>query len=88
MGWIRQSTQMLYLEKMPRQKFKYEATEKFGESLTAFRPWNTSRLSIVEQINGRVAMVGFSAAVLGELITGKGMIQQLVGYVNWYLNLG
>ncbi len=88
MGWIRQSTQILYLEEMPRQKFKYEATEKFGESLTAFRPWNTSRLSIVEQINGRVAMVGFSAAVLGELITGKGMIQQLVGYVNWYLNLG
>ena len=78
----------LDLNLMPRQEFKYEATEKFGESLTTHRPWNTSSLSVVEQINGRVAMVGFTAAILGELITGKGMVAQLVGYVHWYLNLG
>ena len=72
---------------MSVQDFKYEATEKFGESLTSHRPWNKSRLFVVEQINGRVAMVGFLAAVLGELCTGKGMLGQLSIYLNWYLNL-
>lgn len=73
---------------MTVQDFKYEATEKFGESLTSHRPWNTSRLFVVEQINGRVAMIGFLAAVVGELLTGKGIIGQLIGYFTWYLNLG
>ena len=31
----------------------------FGESLTTARPWNTSA-EVVEQLNGRVAMVGFT----------------------------
>ena len=33
-------------------------------------------------------MVGFSAAVLGELLTGQGIVGQLTGLVRWYLELG
>ncbi len=30
-----------------------------------------------ELLNGRLAMVGFAAALIGELITGQGILQQL-----------
>ena len=43
---------------------------------------------LVERLNGRVAMVGFAAAVAGEWISGKGITGQLLGVLHWYLNLG
>ena len=73
---------------MTRPAFQYEQPERFGESLTTARPWNKSALTFVERLNGRAAMVGFSAAVLGELLTGHGIVGQLTGVVRWYLELG
>ena len=73
---------------MTRPAFQYEKSERFGESLTTARPWNQSALTFVERLNGRAAMVGFSAAVLGELFTGHGIVGQLTGVVRWYLELG
>ena len=73
---------------MNRPAFHYEQPERFGESLTTARPWNKSSLKVVEQLNGRVAMVGFTAAVVGELVTGHGIVGQLAGLVHWYLQLG
>ncbi|RNC93094.1 MAG: high light inducible protein [Synechococcus sp. YX04-3] len=73
---------------MTRPAFQYEQPERFGESLTTARPWNKSALTFVERLNGRAAMVGFSAAVLGELFTGQGIVGQLTGVVCWYLELG
>lgn len=73
---------------MTRPAFLYEQPERFGESLTTARPWNQSALTFVERLNGRAAMVGFSAAVLGELFTGQGIVGQLTGVVRWYLELG
>ena len=73
---------------MTRPAFLYEQPERFGESLTTARPWNQSALTFVERLNGRAAMVGFSAAVLGELLTGNGIVGQLTGVVHWYLELG
>ena len=73
---------------MNRPAFHYEQPERFGESLTTSRSWNTSALKVVEQLNGRVAMVGFTAAVVGELVTGHGIVGQLAGLVHWYLQLG
>ena len=73
---------------MTRPAFLYEQPERFGESLTAARPWNQSALTFVERLTGRAAMVGFSAAVLGELLTGNGIVGQLTGVVRWYLELG
>ena len=73
---------------MTRPAFLYEQPERFGESLTTARPWNKSALTFVERLNGRAAMVGFSAAVLGELLTGQGIVGQLTGVVRWYLELG
>ena len=73
---------------MTRPAFLYEQPERFGESLTTARPWNKSALTFVERLNGRAAMVGFSAAVLGELFTGQGIVGQLTGVVRWYLELG
>ena len=73
---------------MTRPAFLYEQPERFGESLTTARPWNKSALTFVERLNGRAAMVGFSAAVLGELLTGNGIVGQLTGVVRWYLELG
>ncbi|CAE07846.1 possible high light inducible protein [Parasynechococcus marenigrum WH 8102] len=73
---------------MTRPAFQYEQPERFGESLTTARPWNKSALTFVERLNGRAAMVGFSAAVLGELFTGQGIVGQLTGVVRWYLELG
>ena len=73
---------------MTRPAFQYEQPERFGESLTTARPWNKSALTFVERLNGRAAMVGFSAAVLGELFTGQDIVGQLTGVVRWYLELG
>ena len=73
---------------MTRPAFQYEQPERFGESLTTARPWTQSALTFVERLNGRAAMVGFSAAVLGELFTGQGIVGQLTGVVRWYLELG
>ena len=68
--------------------FHFEEPERFGESLTTARPWNHQALAGVERLNGRVAMIGFLAAVLGELWTGHGITGQLAGLLAWYLNLG
>ena len=73
---------------MTRKHFQYEQPERFGESLTTARPWNQSALISVERLNGRAAMVGFLAAVLGEWLTGQGIVGQLTGVVRWYLELG
>ena len=73
---------------MTRRAFLYEQPERFGESLTTARPWNTSALASVERLNGRAAMVGFMAAVAGELVSGKGIVGQLTAVVRWYLELG
>ena len=73
---------------MTRPAFQYEQPERFGESLTTARPWNQSALDFVERLNGRAAMLGFAAAVLGELLTGQGIVGQLTGVVRWYLELG
>ena len=42
-------------------------------------------LAGVELLNGRVAMLGFAAAIAGELLTGKGMVGQLAAMLRWYL---
>ena len=73
---------------MTPQTFKYETQERFGESLTTARPWNRSALAEVERLNGRAAMLGFVAAIVGELMTGSGIVGQLAGVVHWYLDLG
>ena len=73
---------------MTRPAFQYEQPERFGESLTTARPWNQLALTFVERLNGRAAMVGFMASVLGEWLTGQGIVGQLSGVVRWYLELG
>jgi hypothetical protein len=60
--------------------------ERFGEGLTTRRPWNTTALRGVEQLNGRVAMLGFAAALVGELISGHGPAGQVLAVVRWYLS--
>ena len=70
------------------QSFKYEPQERFGASMTSARPWNYAALDAVERLNGRAAMIGFTAAVIGELITGNGVVGQLKSLVIWYLNIG
>ena len=70
---------------MANDSFRYEPLERFGEGLTTSRPWNTAALAGVERLNGRVAMLGFAAAVLGELITGHGPAGQLLALLHWYL---
>ena len=65
--------------------FRYEPLERFGEGLTTRRPWNTTALAGVERLNGRVAMVGFAAAVVGEWLTGHGPAGQLLALLRWYL---
>jgi hypothetical protein len=66
-------------------QYLYEPLERFGEGLTTRRPWNTTALAGVERLNGRVAMVGFAAAVVGEWITGHGPAGQLLALLRWYL---
>ncbi|MBU6353625.1 MAG: chlorophyll a/b-binding protein [Vulcanococcus sp.] len=70
---------------MSEQPFQYEPLERFGEGLTTRRPWNTEALRFVEQLNGRVAMLGFAAALVGELISGHGPAGQVLAVVRWYL---
>lgn len=70
---------------MPEPTYLYEAPERFGESLTTARPWNTTALAAVERLNGRVAMLGFLAAVVGELLTGHGPAGQVMALLRWYL---
>ena len=70
---------------MPDRDFFYEPHERFGEGLTTNRPWNVAALASVERLNGRVAMVGFVAAVVGELITGHGPAGQVLDLLRWYL---
>ena len=37
------------------------------------------------RLNGRVAMVGFSAALIGELVSGHGPAGQVLALLRWYL---
>ena len=69
-------------------KFQYEQIERFGDSMTSVRPWNQSSLVQVERLNGRAAMIGFAAAVVAEMFSGKGIVGQLAAVLHWYLNLG
>jgi len=71
---------------MSDPSYRYEPVEKFGESLTTSRPWNTSALAGVERLNGRTAMVGFAAALIGEWITGYGPAGQVMALIRWYLS--
>jgi len=67
------------------ESFRYEPVERFGEGLTIRRPWNTTALAGVERLNGRVAMLGFAAAIVGELISGHGPAGQVLALLRWYL---
>jgi hypothetical protein len=69
----------------PKASFRYEPVERFGESMTSPRPWNVNALAAVERLNGRVAMLGFAAALLGEMLTGQGMVGQLGLMLRWLL---
>jgi hypothetical protein len=71
---------------MPERPFLYEPTERFGEGLTTRRPWNVTALASVELLNGRVAMLGFAAAVIGEWLTGHGPAGQVLALLRWYLS--
>jgi hypothetical protein len=53
--------------------------------MTNPRPWNQSALAGVELLNGRVAMLGFLAAISGELLTGQGIVGQLGLMLRWLL---
>lgn len=70
---------------MPDPSFQYEPVERFGAGLTTARPWNNQALAAVEQLNGRVAMLGFAAALIGEWLTGHGPAGQLLALLRWYL---
>jgi hypothetical protein len=65
--------------------FRYEPVERFGASMTSPRPWNQTALAGVELLNGRVAMLGFLAAIAGELVTGEGIVGQLALALRWVL---
>ena len=71
---------------MPKPTYQYEPLERFGEGLTTARPWNTSALAAVERLNGRVAMLGFAAAVIGELVSGHGPAGQVFALLKWYVS--
>ena len=71
---------------MAKPDYLYEQHEAFGEGLTTRRPWNTTALAGVERLNGRVAMLGFAAAVVGEWITGHGPAGQVLDLLRWYLS--
>lgn len=70
----------------PQPQYLYEPHEAFGEGLTTRRPWNNTALAAVERLNGRVAMLGFAAALLGEWLTGYGPAGQLLALLRWYLS--
>jgi hypothetical protein len=42
-------------------------------------------LAAVELLNGRVAMLGFLAALIGEAVSGKGIVGQLGALVQLLL---
>jgi len=65
--------------------FQYEPIERFGASMTSDRPWNVSALADVERLNGQAAMLGFVAAIVGELLTGEGIVGQLRLALLWVL---
>jgi len=71
---------------MANDAYQYEPLERFGEGLTTPRPWNITALAAVERLNGRVAMLGFAAAVLGELISGHGPAGQVLALLRWFLS--
>jgi hypothetical protein len=73
---------------VPQPPFQYEPLERFGEGLTTGRPWNTKALAAVERLNGRVAMLGFAAALIGEVVTGHGPAGQILALLRWYLSSG
>ncbi len=68
---------------MAQPRHRFEPVERFGQSLTTPRPWNTAALAGVERLNGRVAMLGFVAAIAGEVITGRGPAGQLALWLLW-----
>jgi len=70
---------------MSRESYRYEPMERFGEGLTTARPWNRTALAGVELLNGRVAMLGFAAALVGEWVTGRGPAGQVLALLSWYL---
>lgn len=70
---------------MRKATYINEPVEKFGESLTTTRPWNRQALAGVERLNGRVAMLGFAAALVGEWFTGHGPAGQVMALLRWYL---
>jgi hypothetical protein len=72
--------------RVAKPDYLYEPLEAFGEGLTTRRPWNTTALAGVERLNGRVAMLGFAAALVGEWFTGYGPAGQVVALVRWYLS--
>ena len=69
----------------PDKPYLYEPVERFGEGLTSQRPWNQGALAAVELLNGRVAMLGFLAALIGEAVSGKGIVGQLGALVRLLL---
>lgn len=64
----------------------YLPYERFGEGLTTDRPWNRSALAAVELLNGRVAMLGFVAALVGEWLTGRGPGAQVLALLGLSLH--
>ena len=71
---------------MNKQEFRYAPVESFGKSMTSQRPWDVMALAGVEQLNGRVAMLGFAAALIGEWLTGYGPAGQVMALLRWYLS--
>ena len=70
---------------MKKPGYVYQPVEKFGEGLTTNRPWNVKALQEVELLNGRVAMLGFMFALVGELLKGRGILGQLLWIAGWFL---
>ena len=71
---------------MEEPKYLYQPLEKFGEGLTTKRPWNITALQQVELLNGRVAMLGFMAGLTAEMLTGRGILSQLLWIGGWFLD--
>jgi len=46
----------------------------------------SERFERAELLNGRVAMLGFAAALIGEWITGYGPAGQVMALLRWYLS--
>ena len=46
---------------MTKPSYQYEPMRP-SVSFTTAKPWNNQALTMVERLNGRVAMVGFTAA--------------------------